>query len=286
MPTPEELVKQCTSFCSLPEVYLEVKNVIDDPESTMADLSRAISIDPGMSAMVLKLVNSAFYAMPRKVETISRAVGILGMQPLHDLVLSVSVTKSFSGVSQTIVDMKTFWANSFFCGLAARELARQCLLVDSERMFVEGMLQHIGQLVMYEITPEQAEAAIRASKNSGEPIHRSEQHILGFDHTQVGKALIEEWQLPKNLGEAILYQTNPGRTADYGFEAALLNMANALMEGFQAPKGHVQWMDFIAQESWTLTGLNEEALTTAMLEAGKQLSSMLDLMEEAKTAVA
>ncbi len=286
MPTPEELVKQCTSFCSLPEVYLEVKKVIDDPESTMAELSRAISIDPGMSAMVLKLVNSAFYAMPRKVETISRAVGILGMQPLHDLVLSVSVTKTFAGVSQNIVDMKSFWANSFFGGLAARELARQCLLVDSERMFVEGMLQHIGQLVLYELLPEESQKAITQSKTSGEPIHTAQQHILGFDYTQVGKALVEEWQLPKNLGEAILYQTHPAGTADYGFEAALLNMANALMEGFQAPQGNVRWLKLIAPESWTLTGLHEETVTTAMLEAGKQLSNMLDLMEEAKTAVA
>ena len=71
MSTPEEFVKICTKMFSLPEVYLEVKRVIDNPESTMADLSRVLSIDPGMTAIVLKLVNSAFYGIPRKVETIS-----------------------------------------------------------------------------------------------------------------------------------------------------------------------------------------------------------------------
>ena len=112
MKSAEELIENCSSLVSLPEVYLQVKAVIDDPESTMADLARAISIDPGMTAMVLKLVNSAFYAMPRKVETISRAVGILGMQPLHDLVLAVSVTKAFSGLSQQVMNMNIFWARS------------------------------------------------------------------------------------------------------------------------------------------------------------------------------
>ncbi len=63
MTTPEEFVKNCTKLFSLPEVYLEVKRVIDHPESTMANLSRAISIDPGMTAIILKLVNSAFYGM-------------------------------------------------------------------------------------------------------------------------------------------------------------------------------------------------------------------------------
>ena len=174
----------------------------------MADLSRVISIDPAMTTVVLKLVNSAFYAMPRKIDTISRAVGILGMQPLHDLVLAMSVTKSFSSMTQTVMNMKIFWANSFFSGLAARELARSCSLVDSERMFVEGLLRDLGHLLMYEYLPAQAEQALTQSAETGEPIYLIEQRLLGFDFTQVGKALIDEWNLSKNIAEAIRYQTN------------------------------------------------------------------------------
>jgi len=286
MPTADELVANCTKLFTLPEVYLEVKKVIDNPDSTMADLSRAISIDPGMTATVLKLVNSAFYAMPRKVETISRAVGILGMQPLHDLTLAVAVTKTFSGLNQQVMSMKVFWANSFFSGLVARELARKCFLVDSERMFVEGLLRDIGHLILYEQLPEQSEQALRESAKEGTPVHTVEQQIWGFDFTEVGQGLIENWQLPKNFGIAIRYQNNPNGTKDHGFEAALLNMASALTEGFQAPNGLTEWQNLVAPESWNLTGLEEEALKESMVEAGKQLTSMLDLMEEAHTSVA
>ncbi len=286
MKSAEELVENCSSLVLLPQVYLQVKKVIDNPESTMADLSRAISIDPGMTAVVLKLVNSAFYAMPRKVETISRAVGILGMQPLHNLVLAVSVTKAFSGLSPQVMNMNIFWANSFFSGLAARELARKCFLVDSERMFVEGLLRDIGHLLLYQYLPEQAEEAIRISANTGEVIHRTEQKLIGFDYTQVGKALVDKWQLPKNLGEAIRHQNNPGETLDYQFEAALLNIASALTEGFQSPNAQGNWKTLVATESWTLIGLDEEAIQMCMLEAGKQLSPMLDLMDEAQSKVA
>lgn len=286
MKNAEELVKSSSSMLSLPDVYLQVKNVIENPESTMVDLSRAISIDPGMTAMVLKLVNSAFYGMPRKVETISRAVGILGMQPLHDLVLATSITKTFSGLSQQVMTMKTFWANSFFSGLAARELARKCFLVDSERMFVEGLLRDLGHLLLYQHLPEQAEEAIKISANTGEPIQTAEQHLIGFDYTQVGKALIDAWQLPRNLGEAIRHQHHPSETSDYQFEASLLNIAGALTEGFQSPNGQGIWKALVAPESWTLTGLDEESITMCMLEAGKQLTSMLDLMEEAQVRVA
>jgi HD-like signal output (HDOD) protein len=286
MTTPEELVKACTTLYTLPDVYLEVKKVIDDPESTMADLSRAIGLDPGMTATVLKLVNSAFYAMPRKVESISRAVGILGMQPLHDLTLAVAVTTTFSGLNQQVMSMKVFWANSFFSGLVARELARRCFLVDSERMFVEGLLREIGHLILYEQMPEQAEQALRESAKTGTPIHTVEQNIFGFDFAEIGQVLVDTWNLPKNFGIAIRFQNNPNGTKDHGFEAALLNMANALTEGFQSPNGYMDWQNLVAPESWTLTALNEDSLKECMLEAGKQLSSMLDLMEEAQPQMA
>ena len=282
MKSADELVEHCGTIVSLPEVYLQVKKIIDDPDSTMAELSAAISIDPGMTAIVLKLVNSAFYGMPRKVETISRAVGILGMQPLHDLVLAVSVTKAFSGLSQEVMNMNIFWANSFFSGLAARELARKCFLVDSERMFVEGLLRDLGHLLLYQYLPELAEEAIKTSANNGEPIQTTEQKLIGFDYTQVGKALVNSWKLPINLGEAIRHQHSPSGTPDYQFEAALLNIAGALTEGFQSPNGEGRWETLVAPESWTLTGLDEEAIKMCLLEAGKQLSSMLDLMEDAQ----
>ena len=286
MKTAEELISISTTLYTLPKVYLEVKKVIDNPDATMADLSRAISIDPGMTATVLKLVNSAFYAMPRKVETISRAVGILGMQPVHDLTLAVAITRAFGQLDQQVMSMDVYWANSFFSGLVARELARRCFLVDSERMFVEGLLREIGHLIMYDQLPEQSEQALRESAQTGKPIHLVEQQQLGFDFTEVGQALVEAWQLPKNLGIAIRHQNQPSGTPDHGFEAALLNMANALTEGFQSPNGYMEWQNLVAPESWTLTGLHEDVLKECMLEAGKQLSNMLDLMEEAQVQMA
>ena len=286
MTTAQELVENCTNLHTLPRVYLEVKKVIDNPESTMADLSRAISIDPAMTATILKLVNSAFYAMPRKVETISRAVGILGMQPVHDLTLAVAVTRAFGRLKQQVMSMDVFWANSFFSGLVSRELARRCFLVDSERMFVEGLLREIGHLILYAQLPELAEQALRESAQTGTPIHIVEQHIVGFDFTEVGQMLVETWQLPKNFGVAIRHQHNPKETQDHGFEAALLNMANALTEGFQSPNGYMDWQSLVARESWTLTGLHEDILKECMLEAGKQLSNMLDIMEEVQVQMA
>jgi HD-like signal output (HDOD) protein len=128
------------------------------------------------------------------------------MQAVHDLTLAVSVAKTFSGIHQQVMSMKIFWANSFFSGLVARELARKCFLVDSERMFVEGLLRDIGHLILYDQLPEKSEQALRQSAETGVPVHLVEQDLLGFDYTEVGQMLVEIWQLPKNLGVAIRYQ--------------------------------------------------------------------------------
>ena len=83
MESAEHLAKNFKNLVSLPEVYLHVRQIVNDPKTSMADLAKAISIDPGITARVLKVVNSAFYGFPGKIETISRAVSILGMQPKH-----------------------------------------------------------------------------------------------------------------------------------------------------------------------------------------------------------
>jgi HD-like signal output (HDOD) protein len=140
--------------------------------------------------------------------------------------------------------------------------------------------------LLYQHLPEQAEEAMKTSAKTGEPIHTTEQKLLGFDYTQVGKALVDTWNLPKNLGEAIRHQHNPNATPDYQFEAALLNIAGALTEGFQSPNGQGNWEALVAPESWTLTGLDEDSIKICMVEAGKQLSAMLDLMDEAQSRVA
>lgn len=136
------------------------------------------------------------------------------------------------------MSIKVFWANSFFSGLVARELAGKCFLVDCERIFVGGLLAEIGHLILYGQMPEQPEQALRESATVSTPIDAAEQNILGFDFTEIGQILVEVWQPPKTWhGDS--NSNYPKETRDYASEAALLNIANLLMEGFQSPKGYM-----------------------------------------------
>ena len=171
MDPAKNLIQNCETLPSLPDVYFRIKQIVDDPEGSMLDLAKAISIDPALTARVLKLVNSPFYGLSGKVEMVSRAVSILGMLPVHDLVLATSVTAAFSKMPQTIMDMKIFWRQSVWCGLLSRELGKQAGLLDSERLFVEGLLCDIGHLVMYVQIPGPAQVALlQHQKNRSTPV--------------------------------------------------------------------------------------------------------------------
>lgn len=159
MSTPQELVACVEKLASLPAVYHRIRDLLDDPDSSMFELAEAVSSDTAITARVLRVVNSVLYGFPGKVETVSRAVNLMGMQQVHDLVLSTLVVAAFSGIRPARMHMGRFWSDSVLRGLAARAAARQLGMGDPERMFVEGLLADIGHLVMFQVAPKPSAAS-------------------------------------------------------------------------------------------------------------------------------
>lgn len=144
----QELFKDETTIPSLPEIFYQFKQAIDDPESSFEEIGEIISNDPGLTARLLKIVNSAFFAFPQQIETISHAIGIVGREQLNDLVLSTVVMAQFKDIPQNLIDMESFWRHSIACGLSARIIASQKREANPERFFVAGLLHDIGLVVM------------------------------------------------------------------------------------------------------------------------------------------
>jgi HD-like signal output (HDOD) protein len=157
--TPHELIAQVSDLVSLPDIYLRVKGVIEDPESGMSDLVTVVAHDPSLTARLLKLANSAFFGFTTKIDTIDRAVNLLGAQQIHNLVLATTVADAFQKVTPNTISMDEFWSSSIHCGLLAQSLAKACGLVEFERFFVEGLLYDIGHLVLDQTLPEACASA-------------------------------------------------------------------------------------------------------------------------------
>ena len=229
MSTPQELVACVEKLASLPAVYHRIRDLLDDPDSSVLELSEAVSSDVAITARVLRVVNSVLYGFPGKVETVSRAVNLMGMQQVHDLVLSTLVVAAFNGIQPARMHMGRFWSDSVFRGLAARAAARRLGTGDPERMFVEGLLADIGHLVMFQVAPEPSAAALESAARDHVPIHEAEATIVGCNFAEVGAALASAWRLPGGFAKAIGAQLMPALAGPHVTEAALLHLANQIV---------------------------------------------------------
>lgn len=269
MSTAGELIKDIRGLVTLPHVYLQIGRLIDDPRGSSADIAKAVGQDPSFTLRLLRVANSALYQFPSAVDTVSKAVSIIGTAQIRNLALSMSVASSFEGLPNKLVSMENFWRHSLLCALTARHLARRIGRCDPDAMFTAGLLHDIGELIIFNRRPEQAMEALMMVLDSGEeiPVHQAEQKVLGFDHSDVGGELAREWHLPSLLEECIAHHHDLGRSARHRRETALVHLANIL-----AQMAELDTLDPVAVPpfdpvAWDLTGLTSDCIEPAVREA-------------------
>ena len=224
-----ESVTANARLVTLPEIYLRLKEMIDSPDFSMADVALLIGQDPALTARLLKLVNSSYFNLATKIDSVFRAVSMLGVRQIHDLVLATSVARAFSTSPNGVMDVSTFWRNSLQRAVAARELARTAGAPDHDRLFVTGLLGDIGHMVMYQVVPGPCRIAEEATLEREQPLHLAEREIVGIDYARVGGMLMRQWKLPARLREAIEFHVEPRRALEYPSDACILHLASLLV---------------------------------------------------------
>ena len=129
-----------------------------DKTSCLNDFAAVVNTDPGLTASVLKIVNSAFYGFPRQIEDIGRALNLIGIGQLNSLAVSLLSVKSLK-LSNDIEPLTTFWRRSIYCGVLSRLMARNLNLKNEESLFVVGLLHEIGRLILFHEYPKESRKA-------------------------------------------------------------------------------------------------------------------------------
>jgi putative nucleotidyltransferase with HDIG domain len=271
----QDLVQHANNLISLPEVSLRVNNIANDPDSTAEDMARVIAQDPALVARMLKIANSSYYGVSKEVDTISRAVSIMGTNKIRDLVLSTAASQAFDGIPNQLISMQDFWHHSLYCGLLAQILAKKCKKeIKAESIFIAGLLHDIGQLIMFNQRPQQSHEVIILLMEGTEDLetYEAERHVFGFDHTQVGAELIKHWNLSPILLECVEFHHQPDKAKDYPAEVALINIANAVavMADFDSTNNDDE-IPLIHPSSWELTGLSRSDIGPAIKKAQEEI---------------
>ncbi|MCP4996268.1 MAG: HDOD domain-containing protein [Gammaproteobacteria bacterium] len=261
---PKILASSAVNLISLPEVYLKLKQVIDSEDSSMEDVAKVVSLDPALVARLLKIANSALYSFPSQVETVSRAVNILGIREIHDLVLATSVAKAFQGLPNGLMDMNTFWFRSVQCGFLAQHLAQGVGNRRSESLFVLGLMHDIGHLVLYTNYPDQCRDAMAESGDDFIRRNELERQLIGCDAYQLGAEIMRSWSLPDAFVQALLHIDNPEGAVDHNRDVAILHIAARLTHGVDTDLLLGELVAMIDSNVWDEAGLVPQVAALAL----------------------
>ena len=267
---PTDLLKGYTQISSLPTIYTRLNEAISNPRTSMSDIGEIVRDDPGLTTRLLRLVNSAFYGFPSKIETISRALVIVGVRQLRDLALATSIMSLFKGIPEQLVSMESFWRHSIACGVAAKILATYRRDTNVERFFVAGMVHDIGRLIINTKVPDQARQALLRCKFQRALLYMAEREVIGFDHAAVGGALLKAWNLPASLEEVVVYHHNPSEARRFPLETAVIHVANIIAHVMQFGSSGERFVPPLDGKAWETIGLSTSILSPALDQLERQ----------------
>jgi HD-like signal output (HDOD) protein len=276
-PAPAQLAKSAATILSLPDIYYQLLETVRNPRSSAADIAALIGHDVGLTARLLKLVNSAYYGNLR-IDTVSRAISVLGTQELLNLVFSTIAVAAFKKVPTRLIDMTSFWYHSVATAVIARVLAKQCGVLHPERLFTAALLHDAGQLVIFHQLPDFAAQIVATANATEDGMHAAEQRILGYTHGDVGDALFEVWRLPDSIRDAARYHHQPARSEFSPLDTAIVHLGNCAANGIE-PSRNVPSCSMLPDPSaLSLTGLTELKLEEAARDAVSTISEVLALL--------
>lgn len=275
--TPNEFLRNVNDLVALPEVCFRVNELVDDPNSSAATIAQVIAQDPSLAAQLLRIANSPYYGFPSRVETLSRAITVIGMQDLRDLVLSTSVINAFSHKANELIDMQSYWSHSLFTGFIARQLGSKTStkILCKERLFVAGLLHDIGQLVMSLKIPEIMKIILHRAESGVEPYYDIEKLVFGLGHAEIGAALLKKWHMPESLQAVARYHHEPDKAQDHLLEVSIVHIANAMAHVAKHHGVSGSFQEKISATAWRVTGLEKAEVVAAVEQARTEIKQSM-----------
>lgn len=250
-----DLVRGTVRLFALPKPYRELRRLQQNGEASSDTISHALRNDPAICAQVLKIANSSLYGFQSKIDTISRAVTIIGQDAVLNLVLATASIQMFSRYKLPNFDIQEYWEHSIRSAILAQELARTCNVLQTESYFVAGLLHDLGTMVIAVKLPELSRALYMRLADDMTPRYEIEHQSLGFTHADVGAELLNLWAFPEHLIDAVRYHHNPGQAEVSPLSAALVQIACAY-----STLDDTTSQDLIEPLTWQIADLDKTAV--------------------------
>ena len=206
-----DAINTISHIATLPEITLKIIELVDNPRSTAQDLNKLISNDPALVARILKVVNSAFYGLPGQIGSINRAIVLLGLNAVKNIVIAASLAKLFRGgrVSPHF-SAKDLWTHSVIAvGVFSKMIVVKINNTLPDEAFLAGLIHDMGILVELQAFREPLVEIAEKSANGTERYTDIETQIIGVDHQMLGAGLTTKWKFPRSFQYVTGHHHNP-----------------------------------------------------------------------------
>lgn len=281
----ERVLEELKELPTLSTVVAELMATLQEPTSSARDLERLIANDQAIAARLLKLANSAFYGLPGKVTSLTRAVTLLGFNTVRSLVLTIGVVNKFSGPSGSeYFDRGSFWEHSLAVAMASKLLAARDTSVSQEEAHIAGLLHDIGTVASDHCMPKKFKEAMRLIHEDGMEWLEAEKKAIGLSHDEVGALVAVHWRFPEFIREAIAYHHHPEEAQKCLAIVQVVHLANTIVRAFREQENQEE--DYTIPElepelkaRWLPTPRDDEVFVTKYEVEIERVRDILKLFE-------
>lgn len=219
----------------LPQALARALEIIRDPSSSRSQLAAVLSLDQGLTGLFLRMVNSAYYGLPRRITSIDEAIGYLGFETVESIILAVSTSKLLARpVRAYRLQAGMLWEHSVAVAYGAQWIAQKRNLAPRSEFYVAGLLHDVGKVAMDMLVNPQTGWGAAEESHAGEVDWTEiEQIATGYNHAELGAVVVRSWNLPDRVIEAVACHHQPGQAQVDPLFSAVVHLANvgALMAG-------------------------------------------------------
>ena len=227
----KQIMAKVKSFPAMPSTAAKLLSLLDNPDVSFSQLEEIIRYDPGLTADILKLTNSAYFGIPLKVSSVKQGMTMLGWKRLLQLVMTLCMsTLMKKPVPGYDLPQGELWRHSIAVSIAAENIVKNLKISDAEDVFTAALLHDIGKLVLGGFVKKDLEF-IEDMVSKGLTFDVAEHVILGTDHAEVGSHILKQWSFPDELVKAVRWHHNPESCEGYCKMSDIVHVANNIGKG-------------------------------------------------------
>lgn len=281
--TQDEVLKSLEELPTLPTVVYELTRIINDPMSSTNEVEEVMQNDISLTTRVLKLANSAYYAIPGGVSSLSRAIAYIGFDTVNQLVLSASIIDALELKSPTEFDINSFWKHGIGVGIASETIAKEISHPSPPDLFTAGLVHDMGKVALCVFDPNSTSEISKFANANNMSFFEAEKSFELPKHTEIGQALAERWQLPLHMNASIRWhhQKNPtlrsNLSSEYNQNVDIVFLANLIAHALKYGNSGHNKVDGAPTELMGRLGLNGKE---DFVKLAKKIKAALEQADE------